>query len=368
MHCIPTIEECRGASAESNRRFHMSFHLHRKPSQLSRILGIALLTLLLTTSAASARTVLKMATLVPDGSVWNNILNDMGAEWQESTDGEVALRLYAGGVAGDEPDVVRKMRIGQLHGAVLTVAGLSQIEKGFEIFEIPMFFESYDELFHVLEALRPELEKRLEAKGYILLNYGQGGWVHFFSKKPIQGVDDLRAQKLFVWAGSPTVDLWKENGFQPVPLAATDILTGLQTGMIEVVPSTPLAALSFQWFRQTPNMQGMGLAPLIGGTVLTKRAWGRLSPEVQAQLKKVTRETETRLNAEIPNQDARAVEAMKERGLKVSDISDEVAASWRKEAETFIDFKREQMEAKDLLDLARRERDAFRAKKAQGGS
>ena len=154
----------------------------------------------------------------------------------------------------------------------------------------------------------------------------------------------------------------------PVPLAATDILTGLQTGMIEAVPSTPLTALSFQWFRQTPNMQGMGLAPLIGGTVLTKRAWGRLSPEVQAQLKKVTRETEKRLNAEIPSQDERAVEAMKERGLKVSEISDEVAADWRKKAEIFIDFKRDRMEDKDLLDLARRERDAFRAKKAQGGS
>jgi TRAP-type C4-dicarboxylate transport system substrate-binding protein len=346
----------------------MSFRFDRTKFRHPRVLVIALLALLLTAPAASARTVLKMATLVPDGSVWDTILKDMGAQWQESTDGEVALRLYAGGVAGDEPDVVRKMRIGQLHGAVLTVAGLSQIEKGFEIFEIPMFFESYDELFHVLEALRPQLEKRLEAQGYILLNYGQGGWVHFFSKKPIRTVDDLRAQKLFVWAGSPTVDLWKENGFQPVPLAATDILTGLQTGMIEVIPSTPLAALSFQWFRQTPNMQGLGLAPLIGGTVITKRAWSRLSPEVQTQLRKVNRETEKRLNDEIPDQDRRAVEAMKERGLEVVEVPEEVAAKWRKEAETFIDFKRERMEAKDLLDLARTERDAFRAKKAKSGS
>ena len=335
--------------------------MHRVSTTKKTIALVALLTLILA-PAASARTVLKMASLVPDGSVWDKILKDMGAEWQEATDGEVSLRLYAGGIAGDEPDVVRKMRVGQLHGAMLTVAGLTLIDKSFEIFEIPMFFESYDELIHVLDVLRPELEKRLDAKGYVLLNYGQGGWVHFFSKKPIQSVDDLRQQKLFVWAGnSPMVELWKKNGFKPVPLAATDILTGLQTGMIEAFPSTPLAALSFQWFRQTPHMQGLGLAPLIGATVMSKRAWRRLSPEVQKTLRGITSETEERLNQEIPEQDQRALEQMTKNGLTVSEVAPEVQDAWRKEAEIFINFKREQMEAKDLLDLARKERDAFRA-------
>lgn len=327
-----------------------------------RLLLCGLLAFLLLAPAASARTVLKMATLVPDGSVWDKILKDMGAEWEEATDGEVTLRLYSGGAAGDEPDVVRKMRYGQLHGAVLSVAGLTLLDKGFEIFEIPMFFESYEELFHVLEALRPELEKRLDASGYVLLNYGQGGWVHFFSKQPINTTDDLRQQKLFVWAGNdPMVQLWKQNGFQPVPLAATDILTGLQTGMIDAFPTTPLAALAFQWFRQTPHMQGLGLAPLVGATVMTKKAWGRLSPEVQKKILATTGETEKRLNAEIPDQDQRAVEQMSQRGLTVTKVSPEVEAAWRKEAEVFIKFKREQLEAKDLLDRALAARDAFRA-------
>lgn len=317
---------------------------------------------LLIAASAQARTVVKMATLVPDGSVWDNILKEMGADWQEGTNGEVSLRVYAGGIAGDEPDVVRKMRIGQIHAAALTVTGLTAIDDGFAVFEIPMFFESYEELFHVLEVMRPEFEKRLAAKGYVLLNWGQGGWVHFFSKEPIQSVDDLRKQKLFVWAGNDAMSqLWRQNGFQPVPLAATDILTGLQTGMIQALPTTPLAALSLQWFRQTPYMQGLGLAPLVGATVMSERTWKRLSPEVQKTLKQSALEAEKELWEQVPAQDERAKEQMQERGLEVVDVPDEVAANWRKEAEVFIDFQRQHMSAKELLDRVRKERDAFRA-------
>lgn len=314
---------------------------------------------------ASARAVVKMATLAPEGSVWDKVLRDMGAEWREATNGEVTLRIYPGGVAGDEPDLVRKMRIGQLHAAALSTAGLSVIDPGFEIFEIPMFYRSYEELIHVLAKLRPLLEKRLHERGFVLLNWGHGGWIHFFSKKPVKTVADLRGQKLFSWSGNDAmIQLWRKNGFQPVALAATDILTGLQTGMIDALPTTPLAALSLQWFRQTPYMQELGLAPLVGATVVTRKLWDKLSPEAQAAMRRTAQKSEARFNDEIPQQDARAVEQMKERGLNIVEISDAQEAEWRKEAETFAARMRESMEATDLLDLARRERDAFRAQAA----
>ncbi len=321
------------------------------------------------TTSAEARVVIKMATLAPDGSVWDEILSDMGAEWQEATNGEVSLRIYPGGVAGDEPDLIRKMRIGQLHASALTVGGLSELDPGFEIFTIPMFFDSYEELFHVLEEMRPTLEKRLEAKGYVLVHWMQAGWVHFFSKKPIRVVDDLKKQKLFVWAGDDDlVQLWRRNGFRPVPLAMTDALTGLQTGMIEAMPSTPLAAMSLQWFRQAPYMQGMGLAPLVGGTVISKKIWDRISPEDQAAMKKIALVTEKRLMEEIPVQDKRAVELMTERGLEVVSIDARQEAEWKAAAEEFTVLKREQMEAKDLLDEARRLRDAYRKRQGSGSA
>ncbi len=328
-----------------------------------------LLPSLLTAPMAEAKMTLKMATLVPAGSVWDNALREMGAEWQEATEGEVVMRLYGGGRAGDEPDVVRKMRIGQLHAGALTVGGLSEIDKGFEIFEIPMFFESYPELFHVLDKLRPELEKRLEAKGFVLLHWGHGGWVHFFSKEPVRTVDDLRRQKLFAWAGNDAmVQLWRANGFKPVALAATDIMTGLQTGMIEALPTTPLAALSLQWYSQTPYMQDIGLAPLVGATVVTKKAWDRISPAHQKEIRRAAQRTEQLLARQIPQQDASAVEQMKGRGLSVVEVDDATVAMWRAAANEFTQVKRETMEAKDLLDLARRERDAFRAAHAEGDS
>ncbi len=339
----------------------MSPYTTRSLRPLRPVLAFALAIGLLALPAG-ARTTIKMASLVPESSVWGKILKDMGAEWQEATDGEVALRLYGGGVAGNESDVVRKMRIGQLHAAALSVGGLTAIDKGFEIFEIPMFFESYDELFHVLDKARPALEKRLEAKGYILLHWGQGGWVHIFSKQPVASVGDLKKLKMFSVADNESMlRLWRQNGFQPVSLAVTDMLTGLQTGMIEALPTTPLAALSLQWFRQTPYMHDLGLAPLIGATVITKRVWNKLSPEDQGKLKAAAKKTEERLKTEIPDQDRRAVEAMSERGMSVTPVSAEQEAEWRATAEDFIELKLESIEVKDLLELARRERDAFRA-------
>ena len=332
------------------------------------LLGAAVCLLL--TAPAGARMVVKMATLAPEGSVWDKIIKDMGDRWRTATEGEVSLRVYAGGVAGNEADVVRKMRIGQLHAAVLTASGMDVIDNGFEIFEIPMFFESYEELFYVQKKMRPIFEQRLADKGYVMLNWGQGGWVHFFSKEPVRLVDDLRRQKLFVGSGSDgLIQLWRRNGFQPVALSMTDVMTGLQTGMIEAMPSTPLAALSFQWFRLTPYMQDLGLAPLVGATVITQKAWDQLSPEARERMRQAAQEAEERLMTEVPDQDRRAVEQMTERGfVTVVEVPGNARGEWDAAAEEFIRHKREKMEAKDLLDLARRERDAFRASRGSAAA
>ena len=309
-----------------------------------------------------AATVVKMATLAPEGSVWDRILREMGAEWKQETGGEVELRIYAGGVAGDEADIVRKMRVGQIHAAAFSVAGLSALDGGFEAFEIPMFFESYEELYHVLETLRGDFETRLEAKGYVLLHWGNGGWVHLFSKDPIVSVDDLRKQKLFAGSGNEgMIRLWRENGFQPVSLATTDVLTSLQTGMVQVIPTTPLAALSLQWFRQAPHMQDLGLAPLMGATVVSKRAWDKLKPETQAAMKKAAMTAEKAFKTEIPEQDAKAVEQMKGRGLTVAPVGEADRKAWAEAAEIFAKFKRDNIEDRAFLDKIVAVRDAFRA-------
>jgi TRAP-type C4-dicarboxylate transport system substrate-binding protein len=319
-------------------------------------------------AATQAPTVIRLATLVPDGSVWDKAMKDMGAEWSQSTAGRVQLRVYPGGVAGDEPDIVRKLRIGQLQAAAVTTSGLSDLDPAFQVFGIPMFFDSYPELYAVLASMEPVLKRRLEAKGYILLNWGHGGWVYFFTRHPVVTVAELKKVKMFAWAGDDRwIQLWKANGYTPVALAATDILSGLQTGMIDGYPTTPLLALTLQWYRQTPNMVGLGMAPLVGGLVVTKQAWNKISEADRAKLTAAARKLEMRLQTGVPHQDTTAVEEMKKRGLKVSVVPSAAVAEWRAATDHFAGAMRGSMIPPDILEMATRERDAFR-KRTAGGS
>lgn len=332
-------------------------------SRLARWL-IGAVGLALAAPAAASSVAVKLATLAPDGSVWEKNLEQLGATWAEATDGRVTLRIYPGGVAGDDPDVVRKMRIGQLHGAALTVAGLSEIDDAFEALSTPLMFDSYEELYAVLASMRADLEQRLEERGFVLLFWGHGGWVHLFSKQPLRTVADLKASKLFVWAGDDErVQLWKRAGFQPVPLAGTDIMTGLQTGLIDVLPTPPLAALSLQWFRQTPYMQNLGLAPLVGGVVISKRIWDRIDAADRAKLLEAARQTEKTLEAEVPAQDSQAVAEMQKRGLEVVEISN--PEEWQEAARRFVEGIRGTIAPPEWLDRVVAERDAYRNARAE---
>ncbi len=313
--------------------------------------------------AGAQAQVIKLATLVPEGSVWDKSMREMGADWAASTQNRVSLRVYPGGVAGDEPDLVRKMRIGQLQAAAITTAGLADIDPAFNVFNIPMFFTSYPELYATLARLEPILRQRLDEKGFVLLSWGHGGWVYFFTKTPVASVDALRKTKMFMWAGDDKmVALWKQQGFQPVPLAATDIMTGLQTGMIDSYPTTPLLGLTLQWYRQTPNMVGMGLAPLVGGLVMTKTAWNRIAPADQKKIMAGCMKLQHRLEIEVPRQDTTAVVEMQKRGLKVNAVVGANATQFRATAEVFAAGMRGIRVPQDVLELARSERDAFRAR------
>ena len=319
-------------------------------------------------ASTQAPTVIRLATLVPDGSVWDKAMKEMGAEWTQSTAGRVQLRVYPGGVAGDEPDIVRKLRIGQLQAAAITTAGLSDIDPAFQVFGIPMFFDSYPELYSVLAAMEPMLKARLEAKGYILLNWGHGGWVYFFTRHPVNSVAEIKKVKMFAWAGDDKwIQLWKTNGYTPVPLAVPDILTGLQTGMIDAYPTTPLLALTLQWYRHTPHMVGLGMAPLVGGLVMTKQAWNKISEADRVKLLAAAHKLEMKLQTGVPHQDTTAVAEMKKRGLTVTALTPAAVADWHVAAESFASVMRGQMIPADVLEMATRSRDAYR-KRAAGVS
>jgi TRAP-type C4-dicarboxylate transport system substrate-binding protein len=187
--------------------------------------------------------------------------------------------------------------------------------------------------------------------------------VYFFTKTPVSTVEAMRKTKLFVWAGDDKmVALWKAMGFNPIPLAATDIMTGLQTGMIDSYPTTPLLGLTLQWYRQTPNMVGMGLAPLVGGLVMTKTAWNKIAPADQKKIMAACAKLQHHLEIEVPRQDTTAVAEMQKRGLKVNPVVGANATQFRATAEVFAAGMKGIRVPQDVLELARRERDAFRAR------
>lgn len=318
---------------------------------------------------AGGGTVIKLGTLAPDGSVWDKVLHEMGSDWQQVSGGRVTLRVYAGGIAGDEPDLVRKMRIGQLQASTLTTASLSDVDESFKVFEVPMFFASYDEVSAVLARLAPMLEQRLEAKGFVIIQWGYAGWVQFFSTRPVRTPDDLKGLKLFTRAGNDrVVQWWKDDGYHPVPLATTDILTGLQTGMIEALPTTPLAALSLQWYRLTPYMLELGLAPLVGATVVSKKSWDEIAESDRTALLSVAHKADHRLETEIPEEDRAALVEMQKRGLTVvAPSGGGKGAGWSAEAARFVASMRQRLSSTEVFDLAVQARDELRRQEAGGG-
>jgi len=311
---------------------------------------------------AMPQTVIKMGTLAPDGSPWHQALQSMGERWRKISAGQVKLVIYPGGVLGDEPDMVNKMRIGQIQAAGLSGAGLSGIEPGVMALQIPMMFDSYEELDYVRERVAPRLEKMVEARGYVVLNWGDVGWVHFFTTRPASRMGDMRKMKLLTLAGdNDTLELWKANGFRAVPLAATDILTGLQTGLVEAVPNTPLFALLDQSFGIARNMIDVKWAPLIGATVITRRMWDSLPAAQRSDMMNAAREAGVSLRGGIRKMGDEAIATMQKRRLQVIHADAAALAEWRREAEGVYPKLRGGQVPAELFDEVRKLRDEYRA-------
>jgi TRAP-type transport system periplasmic protein len=333
----------------------------RRPTVL---IAVAAFVLLAPSTHAQMATTIKLATVVPDNSVWDKSLKQMAVDWQQATDGRISVTVFSGGSQGDEPTVVRKMRLGSLQAASLTVVGLATLDAAFNVFNVPFFIQSYDELNAVIDKLTPVLKQRLDAKGFVLLNWGHGGWLQLFTKRPVQTVQDLKSIKLYTSAGDDRMTQWyKANGFQPRAMAMTDITTGLTTGMLEGLPTPPLAAMAFQWYKQTPYMLDIGLSPVVGATVVTKKTWTSISEADRAKLLEIARRIEKQLQTDVPKQDAFAVALMSQQGLKVTKAT---GAEWQQEAESLAKTMRGQMVPSDIFDLALKARDAFRQQKPTG--
>ncbi|HTP89456.1 MAG TPA: TRAP transporter substrate-binding protein DctP [Bryobacteraceae bacterium] len=281
-------------------------------------------------SAVSAQTiVIRLGTLAPRNSKWHQLILDMGEKWKQASGGKVELKVFPGGEQGDEPEMVQKMRIHSLQAVAISGAGLSGIDASSAALQIPMMYESWDELDYVRDRIGPQLEKGLATRGFVVLNWGDTGWVHFFSKAPATTPDQFRQMKVCVLQGDAvTFELYKRNGFRPVSLATTDILTGLQTGLIDAFQSPPMVALASQWFGGARNMLDIKFAPLSGATLVTKETWDQIPAAMRPKLLAIAHDSGAQIRQEVRHLEDSSIGMMKGFGLNVVHADPNAVNQW----------------------------------------
>ncbi|TAK47341.1 MAG: C4-dicarboxylate ABC transporter substrate-binding protein [Betaproteobacteria bacterium] len=305
--------------------------------QIARRLALGALGALLAAGAVRAAepALVKIATIAPKHSIYHRTLQEIGEAYRRASGPQARTIVYPDSIQGTEADTVRRMRVGQLDASMLTVVGLSEIDPSVAALQyLPMMFRSWEELDYVRERLRPELEARLAAKGFVALLWGEGGWVQFFAKEPFTHPEEFKRARIFAWSGDKLqASVMKSQGYTPVPIPLADILPALETGMIDAVPVAPLWAMIGQFDRIARHMVRVNWVPIVGATVIRKQTFDALRPEARAAMLAAAARATDVLRAQRAVQDEESIRAMQARGLKVLPLTPEAEQAWRALAE-----------------------------------
>jgi TRAP-type C4-dicarboxylate transport system substrate-binding protein len=321
------------------------------------------LSMMLAPAVALGEVTIKLGTLAPEGSAWHNHLRSLGEKWTEMSGGQVKVKIYPGGTVGNEADMVRKLRIKQLHAALLTGTGIRDIDPSVQALQVPMMLKDDAEVDAATVQMAPKLEKILDDKGFVVIHWGDAGWVTFFTQKPAKTPEDMKEQKVFAWAGDEAaVEAWKIAGFKPVVISATDITTSLQTGMIQAVDTTPLAALSFQWHRHAKFMTDVKWAPLVGALFVTKEVWNKIPADLRPKLIQYAREQERKLAGEARKLAVDAINTMKKDGLTVITLTPAENQKWQAAAEKAWPYIREKVVPPEMFDEVKKFHESYQKK------
>jgi TRAP-type C4-dicarboxylate transport system substrate-binding protein len=317
--------------------------------------SVMIAAVLLTMGLASnsvAQTQIKLATMVPSGTSYHHSLQALGEKWRKDSNGAIALKIYPDGTMGGEVEIVRRMRVGQLQAAVLTVEGLSEIDPSVSALQkMPLMYRSLDEAAYVRSKLAPDLEQRLAAKGFVVLFWADAGWVRIFSKDPGILPEDFKKMRIFVTAGDNALsDLYKSAGFHPVLLEWVDVLAALQTGMVDAVPTIPFHTLAGQFYLSTHNMLEVNWLPLVGALVMTKKSWDALQPSEREAMLRSAADCGQEFQARGRQENQEAVEAMQKRGLQVHAVNKEAEEEWRRFSENLYPRIRGNIVPADMFD------------------
>ncbi|UCG51908.1 MAG: TRAP transporter substrate-binding protein DctP [Candidatus Latescibacterota bacterium] len=315
----------------------MTFSRHRHPRGTSLgwvvvvCLTLALAGLLVDGQSAYAKkrpkpkTLIKFATLAPEGSTWMKIMHALDDEVREKTENRVGFKFYPGGVQGDEKDVLRKIRNGQLHGGGFTGFGLGAVASEFRVIELPFMFRDLDEVDFVRARLDSFFYDVFKEKGYEFLGWGDVGFVYLFSNSPITNPDELRRAKMWTWSGDRLAEIFfKAFDVSPIPLALPDVLTSLQMGVVDAVYSPPLACVALQWFTRVKYMSDVPITYGFGAVLVSEKALRKVDPADMEILRSVSRKHSQILIDKTRVQNVEAIRAIEGEGVKLLAIDSRV--------------------------------------------
>jgi TRAP-type C4-dicarboxylate transport system substrate-binding protein len=304
---------------------------------------------------------IKLGSLAPEGSPWDRALRRIAADWNAVSDGRLRVKVFAGGIAGDELSMIRKMRIDQLQAAAITGVGLGSIAQDFFAVQLPFLVRTDEEMEYVMEELQPTFNRMLEEKGFTLVAWFLAGWAHLFSKTPVTTPDEARRLKLHGDPVSPQIiDAWKDLGFRVVAVPPTEVLAALQSDMLDAFLLTPLTAAAMQWFGLAKNMMDMPLAPMLSGIVVSERFWKRLSPELRDELVAVVEHQLDALSRDTAALEAEALEIMLDNGLQIHPVPPEARAEWERVMEDGMDVITGTIVSEGILEEVRRLTEEYR--------
>jgi TRAP-type C4-dicarboxylate transport system substrate-binding protein len=240
------------------------------------------LVFLLSFTLSAQQYTIKFATIAPEGSTWMNVMKDYDAAIRKESGGRMGFKIYSGGVQGDEKSVLRKIRVGQLHSGGFTGVGMGEIAPKVRILDSPFLVRNDDEVDMLYKEYSKELQEAFEEGGYVLLGWAEVGFVHVFTSTPIRKTEDLKGLKMWTWEGDPIAETaFRTLGINPIPLSFTDVMTSLQTGLIDAFYTTPYAAIALQWYARVKYVVDVPLADAAGSVLISKKYYDQLPQDLQ---------------------------------------------------------------------------------------
>lgn len=312
-----------------------------------------------------AQTMIKFATLAPDGSTWMKAMKQFTDDTTLKTEGRVKFKIYPGGVSGDEKDVVRKIRLGQLQAGGFTGVGIGEVAPEARLLDTPFLFKNAKEIDYVYKTMDADFRKIFESRGYVLLGWAEVGNVNIFSNSPVTKPEDLRNVKMWIWEGDPIAEAtFAALKIKPIPLSITDVMSSLQTGMINGVYGSPLSVIALQWFARMKYVFALPLTNASGAVLISKKTFDTLSPADQKTMLALGEKYFRALTLQSRKENEQSIGILKKKGLVFTEpASPAVVTELEKAGEDARQALVGKLYSKELLDKVQNALKTFRAAK-----